>query len=347
MSRPTLADVARQAGVGVATVDRVINGRAPVRPETSQRVLEAAQAIGFRATGLIRARIDQRAGQFKLGFILQRRSAPFYSLLADALTDATRASSAIQGQPVVEFLNELTPQAVAEALLSMGSRVDALAVVAADHPKVRDAIEQLNARGIPVITLLTDLSATHRVSYIGIDNRRAGRTAAWTISRLSKAPGKVAILVGSHRYQCQELCEVSFRSYFRENAPKFQIVDDLISLEDPALAQEATFDLLQRHPDLVGIYVAGGGAEGVISALRDNPATRSIITVCNELTDQTQSALVDGIIDLVISHPRDRLAATAVQAMIDALEGRSSGGSGNEQSAQHLLPFDIHIAENV
>jgi hypothetical protein len=55
---------------------------------------------------------------------------------------------------------------------------------------------------------------------------------------------------------------------------------------------------------------------------------------------------VDGIIDLLISPPRKRLAATAVQAMIDALEGRSSGGSGSEQTAQQLLPFDIHIAEN-
>ncbi|MCP8687258.1 hypothetical protein [Marinobacterium sedimentorum] len=59
------------------------------------------------------------------------------------------------------------------------------------------------------------------------------------------------------------------------------------------------------------------------------------------------SALVDGIIDLVISHPRERLAIAAVQAIIDALKGRSSGGARNEQAAQHLLPFDIHIAESV
>ncbi len=342
MRRPTLADIAREAGVGVATVDRVINGRARVRPDTAQRVLAAAEAIGFRATGLIQDRIDKAGAGYRLGFILQKRSAPFYKLLAKALTDATRASSAMQGQPMVEHLDELTPQAVAGKLHTLGSQVDALAVVAADHPKVREAIEQLSAKGIPVITLLTDLSATRRVSHIGIDNRRAGRTAAWTISRLNRTPGKVAILVGSHRYQCQELCEVSFRSYFRENAPGFTLVEDLISLEDPALAEEATLDLLQRHPDLVGIYVAGGGAEGVIAALRDSPATRSIITVCNELTDQTQAALVDGIVDLVISHPRERLAATTVQVMVDALEGR-----GSEQRAQHLLPFDIFIAENV
>lgn len=42
-SRPTAADVARRADVGVATVDKVLNGRAPVRKETADRVREAAE----------------------------------------------------------------------------------------------------------------------------------------------------------------------------------------------------------------------------------------------------------------------------------------------------------------
>ena len=44
--RPTVSDVAKKAGVSVATVDRVLNRRAPVKGETARRVLDAAQALG-------------------------------------------------------------------------------------------------------------------------------------------------------------------------------------------------------------------------------------------------------------------------------------------------------------
>ncbi len=43
----TLADIAREARVGVATVDRVLNKRAAVKESTALRVLEAARRLGF------------------------------------------------------------------------------------------------------------------------------------------------------------------------------------------------------------------------------------------------------------------------------------------------------------
>lgn len=47
--RPTIGDLARQARVGVATVDRVLNGRHPVREQTATLVLSAAETPGYRA----------------------------------------------------------------------------------------------------------------------------------------------------------------------------------------------------------------------------------------------------------------------------------------------------------
>ena len=86
---------------------------------------------------------------------------------------------------------------------------------------------------------------------------------------------------------------------------------------DPALA-------VQQAADFLGLQGAG------------------LVTVGNELTEQTRSALVDGIVDLVISHPRDALAARTVDVMVEALEQ----GIG-ESPIQHLLPFEIYLSENV
>ena len=52
--RKTISDVAKKAGVSVATVDRVLNGRQPVRKETTALVYAAAQDLGYHGVGLIK-----------------------------------------------------------------------------------------------------------------------------------------------------------------------------------------------------------------------------------------------------------------------------------------------------
>ena len=77
MRRPTMSALAKEAGVGLSTVDRVINGRAPVEAATAQRVLEAAERIGYYATPLLRQRLKADVPQRTFGFLLQQRSTEF------------------------------------------------------------------------------------------------------------------------------------------------------------------------------------------------------------------------------------------------------------------------------
>src|ERR1700712_2651248 len=199
MGRPTITDLAREAAVSVSTVDRVLNRRVPVHPETASRVLDAAERIGFHATALIRQRLQTQATPRRLGFVLQRRSTPFYEALGEALHKATLSRVMPSGTPAIEYLEDLSPMAVAAALGRAGRRCEAVAVVAADHPHVGQAIEEMHAAGVPGFALLSDLPAPLRAGFIGLDSRQAGRTAAWAISRLCREPGPVAIMLGSHR----------------------------------------------------------------------------------------------------------------------------------------------------
>jgi LacI family transcriptional regulator len=162
------------------------------------------------------------------------------------------------------------------------------------------------------------------------------------VARTAKEPGKAAVFVGRHRFQGQELREIGFRSYFRENAPDFTVIDTLVNLEDDRLAHETTLELLHRHPDLTGIYVAGGGMEGVIAALREEGTAGRLVAVCNEITPESRAALADGILTLVIATPLERLCRELIGAMARAVE---SGGS--EVPGQTFLAFDIYLSENI
>jgi LacI family transcriptional regulator len=138
------------------------------------------------------------------------------------------------------------------------------------------------------------------------------------------------------------LRETGFRSYFREHAPQFMLLDTLVNLETRQLTYEATLDLLGRNPDLRGIYCAGGGMEGAIAALREVRRPGEVVLIVNELTPESRAALISRYVAMAIATPLPRmcadlvtLAAEAVQAGIKPLQG------------QHFLPPDLYLPESV
>jgi LacI family transcriptional regulator len=339
--RATIADVAATAGVSVATVDRVVNRRHPVREATARRVLEAAENLGYHAAPLLRSRVEEQQKPCRMGFLLQRRSSPFYQQLARDLEAAVHSLAGRESRPLLEFVDQLDAASIVERMQSLSRRADALALVSVDHPRVTEEIHRLHQDGISTFTLLSDLSASMRAGYVGLDARKAGRTAAWAITRLAKKPGAVAIFVGSHRYLDHDTREISLRSYLRELAPGFCLLEPLVDLEQPEVAYDAALTLLKRHPELVGIYSTGGGTDGIIKALVET-GCQDVVLVCNELTPSIRSALIDRVVDLVIATPTALLAERTVRAMLDAAAAPSAS-----IAAQIVLPFEIYGPENI
>ena len=340
VDRPTIADLAKKAGVSVATVDRVLNRRLPVRGDTAQRVVTAAEAIGFHAVSLLRHRLTEIPKR-KFAFLLQKRDA-FYLHLGQELAMVTKNAREIEGRPHVEYIDELAPHVVAKRIRELAPKFDAMAAVSMAHPVTDEAFEYVRKLHKPIFTLQSSLNSTSVTGHCGIDGRKCGRIAAWTISRLAKKNGKICILVGSHSYLNQELSEISFRTYMREHAPGFQLLEPIINLDDEQIAYEAVSKVLKSTPDLVGIYETGGGMAGLIRALREHKGKLRPITVCNELTDATRSALHDGTIDMALATPIAAMARRLLEQMIKA-----SLSADNQQFPPIYLPPDILMSENV
>jgi LacI family transcriptional regulator len=339
--RPTLDDLARAAGVSVATVDRVLNARHRVREPTAERVLGAAEAIGFHAAPLLKRRLRAETPVRTFGFLLQKPDA-FYRQVGADIEAATARLSSCRARAVIEYVAEISPTAITEALGRVGAAVDAVAVVSVDHPRVSDAILRLRESGKPTFALISDLTAEARAGYVGRDNRREGRTAGWLIANAAPRPGKIGIIVGSHRYLCQETAEISFRAYTRENAGQFEALETLVNLDDSRLAYAATQELIARRPDLVGLYVAGGGMDGVVAAARDDAEPGRLAIVGHELTPRNRAGLIDGVLTAVIGTPTALLAERALDAMNRAIEAGPS-----ESATQIVVPFDIFLPTNI
>lgn len=340
MRRPTIPDLAEAAGVSVATVNRVLSGAANVRLATRETVQHAAEAIGFYGIGSLQARVAAARPRLRFGVLLLQPNRPFYQNVARALQEAVATTTAADIELKIEFLEDLAPQSVAARALDLAETCHAICLTAAVHPIVTGALEQIQARGIPVFALISQLSVSGQMSYVGLDNWKVGRTSAWAFAHLCKQPGKIGILMGNPRYRNQEMNETGFRSYFRETAPEFILLEPISTFEAAAVAQDMTERLLKDHPDLVGLYVSGGGISGALAALRTAGRAGQIVVVGYDLTDITRAALLDGAMTFVISHPYARLAREAIDGMM-----RACLTPGSNQTS--IVPFDIYTRENI
>lgn len=334
--RPTMADVARAAGVGVASVDRMLNGRARVSEATARKVAEAAAAVGYHGVAALRERALADVPQYRLGVVLQKERHAFYQDLARHLDEAARRDPAHRWHIVTRFVPGQAPADYAGAIHALAGKVHAVVATGIDHPDVTRAVADLRQRGMPVAALLSDFAQGERTVYIGTNNLKSGRTAGWLMQHVAPRPGKLAVFIGGHRFHGHDLRETGFRSYIRECAGGFGLLEAMINLETRALTYEATLDLAGRHADLAGIYCAGGGMEGAIAAVREIRAQRRLALIVHELTPESRQGLIDGTVAAVLATPLAQVAAQTLGALGAGL-GKATGAPTGQLFVQPAI----------
>ncbi|MCA0921942.1 LacI family DNA-binding transcriptional regulator [Pseudooceanicola nanhaiensis] len=342
--RLTMADLAREAGVSLSTIDRILSGRGKVKPATLDHVLATAERIGFHAVGSIRSRRDMAVPERTLGFLLNDRARHFYQAFSQQLSSEVAAQTSIQGRAIFSHVTDLDPARMADALLTLGEKCDAVAAVCIDHPRINMAVKDLAARGVPVLPMISDISAPERAGFVGANDWQLGRSAGWFVRRLCPRGGKIALVPGNVRYTCQQSLAASFRGFISEvTTPRFTVIDVPSTEESDLRAEEVVTSLLREHPDLVAIVLSGGGLQGAARALasRGQSERTGPLLIGTEITEKTRALLVEGRIDMILAHPGKDIAREAVRALVRQMEGLDK-----PQGVQRVLPFEILIGEN-
>jgi LacI family transcriptional regulator len=295
-----MADVAASAGVSIASVDRVLNRRGGVRPATAALILKAAGALAYATETELAAAAAPKP--MRLVFLLPAGTNQFLGMLGRVISTAQAQAAAYEARCRVETIRSFNPELLARHLLQHGRNADGIAFMALEHPAVREAVNQLADRGVPTVTLISDIANTRRAAYIGLDNRSAGRTAGYLIARFIGArPAKVAMIAGSLSYRAHEEREMGFLHLFAELAPQITVVGLREGHDDEAQNYRQTRKLLAEHPDLAGLYNIGGGAAGIGRALKDARRDAGVVVVGHGLTPDTRALLLDGTMDAVIT----------------------------------------------
>lgn len=294
----TIKEIAALAGVSRGTVDRVLNHRGAVNPQTEQKILEIVQALDYKPNkaGIVLA---AQKKNLKLGVVLLGLSTSFYD---DVLVGVRSKAEELEGYNCTVLIKQteydLQQQLDAiDDLLQDG--ISGLAISPYNDILVRDKINELYEQGIPVVTLNTDIENSRRIAYVGSNYYRCGEAAAGLMHLMTKGNVYTGIVSGSQNVLCHTERIAGFRNILK-SYPNIQIVDTITNNDDEIESYELTTRLLASHPEINALYFSAGGVYGgcraVMSAGRDSDMT--IIT--NDMVATTRDFMEKGLIAATI-----------------------------------------------
>jgi LacI family transcriptional regulator len=255
----TIKDVAREAGVSVATVSRVYNGSALVKEDTRQRVQAVAQRLGYSPNGAARSLITSKTNT--IGVLLPDLHGEFFSELIRGIDQTAQR----HGYHLLVSGSHDQAGEIEAALQSMHGRVDGL-IVMSPNIDARDAVRQLSAL-FPVV-LLNCAAEESALDTITIANRAGARAMVRHLIALGHR--RIAIITGSeHNYDAVERRR-GYHAALREagiaRRAAWEVAGDFGERSGYVAARE----LLRTTPRPTAIFASNDAmAIGAISALRE------------------------------------------------------------------------------
>lgn len=326
---PTVEEIAKLAGVGTASVDRVLNNRPGVKEKTRIRVLSAFDKL-TQEQGEVAASLRVR--------LLCESGASFNAMVEMAVDRVNRSMAGLEIDDHYVSTNEMDPLPFARSIEDAAD-VDGVIVVAREHPAVNRAIRKLVGAGQPVVTLTTDLPSSRRSAYVGNDQYAAGSVAAQLIGQSLPEKGDSILLMLSVSFRSQQEREMGFRRVLRSRFPHLKIEERVTSDDRMETARAQLSAHIEANGCPAAIYNLAGANRGVALALQAFGKAADTIFIGHELTPSSRALLEEGTMDYVISHD---FAGEVTQAA-NWIRSQASGSSAPVPAP---TPISIHTRYN-
>ncbi|MBC2834017.1 substrate-binding domain-containing protein [Paragemmobacter straminiformis] len=340
MSRPTVNDIAREAGVSLATVDRVLNARPGVREKTIHAVNDAIARLGYirdmAAANLARSR------SYRMAVLLPDGDSQFVQTLADAMQEAAQQAATNRTEmQLVRYPPEDT-HALAALLAGLADEgIAGVAVMAPETPVLRDAVRGLRQRAIPVVALVSDLPNAGCDHFIGVDSRAAGRTAGLLMGRFTgNGPRRIAVVAESMLLRDAIERRRGFDEVLLADFPEAEALPTLETHGAPEALAAGLRELLSAG-QIGGVYLLGSGHRALTAALGEMGLLGKVVVIGHELTRHSRAALTAGQLHAVIAQNPGHLARSTLR-VLRAKADRAPIDEGQEQ-----LRIEIVLHENL
>lgn len=244
--KPTLASVAKEAGVSIPTVSQVIRGTGRISEQTRQKVLTAAKKLHYVPDSRAAA---MRSGENReIGFVINQISNPFnaevFSGVSDLLEDNGYLTSVLDARDDVDRQGRHL-----EAFIR-GGRGGLLWLPALDTPP--ETFDLLKTHAIPTATFLRR-TPNHMFDHVGVRNAEATERATQHLIELGHR--HIAYLGGDIMTNVRQERIAGYETALANAGLGQPIVWD--SEDNKRAGMIATENLRQSHPSVTGIVCNG------------------------------------------------------------------------------------------
>lgn len=331
-----IKEIARQAGLGTATIDRVLNHRANVSPQTRARVARAIDELKGQE-----AQLSARGRRLIFDFIIEspaRFSAEIRRAVDDVAPTIMGASCQVRFH-VHEVFQEQDVINLLSRIQKRGSH--GLCIKLRNTRAIRAKVKHLALEGLAIVTLATDISLPEVRAYLGLDNAGAGRSAAYLIAQCLRGKTGTILATRSHEmFQGEEAREVAFNVALAEFAPHFRLIHAKGGGGVDQPTRRLLLDVLHQTPELAGVYSMGGGNRAILGVL-DNLKLKPQIYVAHDLDRENKVLLARRHIDFVLHHDLRVDIANVFSALLEAHGLAAKTKNGRLSTAQIITPENL------
>ncbi len=337
----TIKEIALLAGVSRGTVDRVLNHRGSVNPETAEKINKIARELDYKPNraGLVLAAQKKK---LKLGVILFSPENPFY---VDVLAGVNEKAEELTGYNCTVIIKQIAMdlEAQLKAIDELVEEdVNGIALAPYNDDCIRERINSLSKQGIPVVTLNTDIENSRRLAYVGSNYEKSGSTAAGLLQLMTRGQVNVGIITGSSRILCHTERIAGFQKTLRPYQNRIHITDIVEAHDDEIESYEKTFRLLRDHPEINALYFAAGGVYGGCRGVTALERQDRMCIVAYDLVPTTRELVKKGIISAVICQQPKVQGSRPLDLLFTYL----TTGELPEKE-QYYVAVDIRIRENI
>lgn len=336
----TIKEIATLAGVSRGTVDRVLNHRGDVSLQTEEKIWEIVRKLDYKPNkaGIVLA---AQKKNLKLGVVLLGIGNPFFD---DVLLGVHEKAEELEGYNCSVLIRQteysLKQQLSAiDALISEG--INGLAISPYNDDAIREKINSLCDRGIPVVTLNTDIENSKRLAYVGSNFFRSGETAAGLMCLMTKGEVHVGIVSGSRDILCHTERIAGFAQVIRSH-PHIRIADIVNNNDDDTESYTLTEQLLADHPEINAFYFTAGGVYGGCRAIEDSNRKNDTTVITNDIVPTTREYMQKGLIAATICQQPFQQGFLPLSILFTYLTTGESPASEN-----NYVDVDIRIRENL
>ncbi len=201
-------------------------------------------------------------------------------------------------------------------------KVAALAVAPAGVAELLPVLEKAKSAGIPVIIMDTDINWPGKLSYVGADNKNAGRLAGEFLAKTLGGKGKVAVIRGILGIATHEDRLAGFRDGIA-GAPGINLAAVQPANSERALGMSVMENLLTTHPDLKAVFATNDQmALGAVEAIAARNLTGKVLVVGVDATAEAVRAIQAGRLAADVAMHPEALGGKSVEAAIQAAKGQ-------------------------